>query len=95
MDLVFEALVFHWRGPSPYHFVALPPEEAELVAEMARALTYGWGMIPVTATIGETRWTTSMYAKDGGYVLPLKDAIRRAEGIELGDVVDVALSLDV
>ena len=95
MDLVFEALVFHWRGPSPYHFVALPPEEAELVAEMARALTYGWGMIPVAATIGATRWTTSMYAKDGGYVLPLKDAIRRAEGIELGDVVDVALSLDV
>ena len=95
MELVFEAPVFHWRGPSPYHFVALPPDEAELVAEMAQALTYGWGMIPVAATIGETRWTTSMYAKDGGYVLPLRDAIRRAEGIDLGDVVEVRLALDV
>ena len=56
-------------------------------------LTYGWGMIPVTAQVGRTQWTTSLFPKDGGYIVPLKDAVRKAEALEVGDEVTVRLSL--
>lgn len=95
MQLEFSGEVWHWRGPSPYHYVTVPPDECEDLQVAAAAVTYGWGMIPVTARIGATEWTTSLFPKDGGYVVPLKDAVRRAEGIELGDVVDLLLRVAV
>jgi Domain of unknown function (DUF1905) len=56
-------------------------------------VTYGWGVIPVRARIGCSEFRTSLIPKDGGYVVPLKDAVRRAEGLGEGDVVTVRLSL--
>jgi len=95
MELEFTDTVFEWRGPAPYHFLRLPEDEATLVEELAAGLTYGWGMVPVAVTVGKTTWTTSLWPKDGSYVVPLKDKVRRAEGISLGDVVTVRLRLDV
>jgi hypothetical protein len=89
----FGGEVFHWRGPAPYHFVALPEEDAAAVQEVAREVTYGWGVIPVRAVIGDTEWGTSLFPKDGGYLLPVKDAVRRAEKIALGDGVEVSLAV--
>lgn len=83
--------VWEWRGPAPYHFVTVPPEVCEELRIVAADVTYGWGMIPVEATIGSTTWETSLWARAGGYVVPIKDVARRAEGIELGDVVQVSL----
>ena len=45
---------------------------------VASIVSYGWGVIPVTARIGTTTWTTSLFPKDGSYLVPLKDAIRKA-----------------
>ena len=95
MDFDFEGTVVEWRGPAPYHFVAVPEDDALVIQDVAAALTYGWGMIPGTLRIGETTWTTSLWPKDGSFVVPLKDKIRQAEGIELGDVVTITLTLDV
>jgi hypothetical protein len=50
-------------------------------------------MIPVSARVGDTDWKTSLFPKDGAYVVPLKTAVRRAEGIELGDLITIALRL--
>ena len=50
-------------------------------------------MIPVEARIGSTRWTTSLFPKDGGYVVPLKDLVRNSEGIDVGDTVTVHLAV--
>jgi hypothetical protein len=58
-------------------------------------VTYGWGMIPVAVRIGDTEWTTSLWPKDGGYIVPLKAATRKVEDIEVGDVVEVRLTVDV
>lgn len=58
-------------------------------------VSYGWGVIPVAGRTGRTEWTTSLFPKDGGYLLPVKDAVRRAEGIGLGDVIGVTLTLDL
>ena len=95
MELEFTGEVWFWRGPSPYHFVTVPEDESAELEVMAAFVTYGWGMIPVAARIGETRWTTSLFPKDGGYVVPLKDLVRNAEGIDVGDVVTVRLTVDV
>jgi Domain of unknown function (DUF1905) len=95
VDLEFSGEVWHWRGPSPYHFATVPePESAELRAAAA-LVTYGWGMIPVQLSIGATRAATSLFPKDGGYVVPLKDKVRNAERITVGDVVTVRLAVDV
>jgi Domain of unknown function (DUF1905) len=87
-------MVWSWRGPSPYHFVTVPEDESVELQETAAMVTYGWGMIPVEVMIGETRWTTSLFPKDGGYVLPLKDKVRKAESIDVGDTVTVRLAVD-
>jgi hypothetical protein len=95
VDLEFSGEVWFWRGPSPYHFVTVPADESAELQQMAAAVTYGWGMIPVAARIGETRWTTSLFPKDGGYVVPLKDLVRKAEGIDVGETVTLLLTVDV
>jgi hypothetical protein len=95
MELTFSGVLFEWRGPSPFHFVAVPPAEAELIAEVAAMVTYGWGVIPVSARSGATTWTTSLFPKQGGYLVPVKDAIRRAERMSVGDVVTITLALDL
>ncbi len=95
MILDFTGQVFEWRGPAPYYYVAVPDDEAEAIRDIASMVTYGWGVIPVTARIEDTEWTTSLFPKDGGYLVPVKDAVRRAEAVELGDTVTIHLSIDV
>ena len=86
-------MVWEWRGPSPFYFVTVPEDESVQLESVSSLVTYGWGMIPVEATIGSTRWTTSLFPKDALYVVPLKSAIRRAERIDVGDVVRVLLDV--
>ncbi|WP_282945566.1 DUF1905 domain-containing protein [Cellulomonas endometrii] len=95
MDLGFEGEVVWWRGPAPFHFVRVPDEEAAALRAAASLVSYGWGVIPVAVTLGSTRWTTSLFPRDGGYLVPVKDAVRRAEDVELGDTVALRLTLDV
>jgi hypothetical protein len=95
MDLEFSGEVWFWRGPSPYHFVTVPEDESAELQATSALVTYGWGMIPVEVRIGATRWTTSLFPKDGGYVVPLKDLVRRDEDIDVGDTVTVRLAVDV
>ena len=93
MEFSFSATVWEWRGPAPYHFVSVPPDVAIEIKELASAVTYGWGMIPVSGKIGTTTFDTSLWAKNGTYAVPLKDAVRKAEGISLNDLVSIELAL--
>jgi hypothetical protein len=95
MDLEFSGEIWHWRGPSPFHFVTVPADECAALESVAPMVSYGWGMIPVVAAIGDTEWTTSLFPKDGRYVVPLKDVVRRAEGLQVGDTVTLRLVVDV
>jgi hypothetical protein len=89
----FTGELFEWRGPSPYHFVDVPADVADELHSIAPVVSYGWGVIPVTVRIGYSTFTTSLFPKNGGYVVPIKDAVRRAEGLVLGDVVNLELSV--
>jgi hypothetical protein len=50
-------------------------------------------VIPVEARIGEVAFTTSLFPKDGGYLLPLKNAVRKPEGLAAGDEVSVEMTI--
>lgn len=93
VELTFSGEVWEWRGPAPFHFVSVPADLCDEVRDAAEVVSYGWGMVPVGLTLGATRWTTSLWPKDGGYVVPLKDAVRRAEEVELGDAVSITMEI--
>jgi hypothetical protein len=94
MQLEFSGQIWFWRGPAPWHFVTVPEAASAEIANAAAIVSYGWGMIPVTAEIGRTRWATSLFPKDGLYIVPLKARVRTAESLALGDSVQVRLTLD-
>lgn len=94
MDLEFSGEMWFWKGPSPWHFVTVPDEECGALEAASALVTYGWGMIPVTARIGATGWTTSLFPKDGRYLVPVRASVRRAEGLGVGDLVRVHLTVD-
>lgn len=90
MELEFTGVLVEWRGPAPYHFVPLPPDEADLFDQVKAEIAY-WGVVPVTAWIGDTEFTTAMFPREETYYLPVKDAVRRAESVELDQPVRVRL----
>jgi hypothetical protein len=94
VELEFSGAIIHWRGPSPFHFVTVPDEESAAIEAVSSVVTYGWGAIPVRARIGRTDFTTSLFPKGDLYLVPVKDAVRRAEQLTLGDEVTVHLHLD-
>lgn len=93
MRIEFGGTIWHWRGPAPFYFVTVPEEDCRELRAVSGAVTYGWGMIPVTASIGSTTWRTSLFPKEGRYVLPIKAAVRNAEGLAEGDAVSARLEL--
>jgi Domain of unknown function (DUF1905) len=94
MDLEFSGEIIEWRGPSPFHFVTVPEEQSAAIEDVASMVTYGWGAIPVKARIRRTEFKTSLFPRGDLYLVPVKDAVRRAEGLDLGDTVTVRLRLD-
>ena len=94
MSIEFSGEVWFWKGPAPWYFVTIPEGPSRELREILRIVTYGWGMIPVRARIGETEWTTSLWPKDGLYILPIKSVVRKAEGVEEGSMVTAHITLD-
>jgi hypothetical protein len=68
----------------------MPESDSAELKEEARSLIY-WGQVPVHAVIGGTEFSTALFPKDGRYMVPLRAAVRKAEGIGEGDVVAVKL----
>ena len=93
MIIEFSGEIWYWRGPAPFYFVTVPDKQSEDLNAIADEVTYGWGMIPVIVRINNTEWKTSLWPKDGAYIVPLKDAVRRAEDIDKGDTVTIRLEV--
>jgi hypothetical protein len=91
--LEFNGEIIYWRGPAPFHFVTVPEEQSAAIEAVASLVTYGWGAIPVAARVGRTDFRTSLFPKCELYLVPIKNAVRKAEGLELGDQVKVWLQL--
>jgi hypothetical protein len=94
MEWAFTGEVIEWRGPAPYLFVAMTPEDSADLKEEARGLIY-WGQVAVHVTIGDTDFTTALFPKDGRYLVPVKAAVQRAEAIAEGAIASVVVRLNV
>jgi hypothetical protein len=94
--LEFEGDVFRWdaREDSSWFFTAVPPELSEEIREIPRPYR-GFGSVRVRARVGATEWSTSIFpsSADGAFVLPLKKAVRDAEGLVEGEPVVVRLEV--
>jgi hypothetical protein len=93
MNIEFSGKIWFWRGPAPWFFVTVPEEQSRDLKEISGLLTYGWGMIPVHVRIGETEFRTSLFPKDGRYLVPIKASVREAEKLEEGDTVTLRLEV--
>ncbi|MBP8000608.1 MAG: DUF1905 domain-containing protein [Chloroflexi bacterium] len=93
MNIEFNGKIWFWKGPAPWYFVTVPEEQCGELKAISSFVTYGWGMIPVHVRIGQTRWQTSLFPKDGLYIVPIKAHVRKTEKLEAGDEVTVYLEV--
>lgn len=93
MHIEFTGKLWFWKGPAPWYFVTVPVPQCRDLKAISAIVTYGWGMIPVQARIGNSTWTTSLFPKDGRYLVPIKARIRHAE--QLAESANVTVRLDI
>jgi hypothetical protein len=95
MEFEFNGKIWFWRGPAPWYFVTMPENESRDLKAISSEVTYGWGVIPVHVQIGSTEYTTSLFPKDGLYIVPIKASVRKAEDLEEGDDVSIRLIVNI
>lgn len=93
MNLEFDGKIWFWKGPAPWYFVTVPAKQSRDLKAISGFVTYGWGVIPVHVRIGNTEWETSLFPKDGLYLVPIKASVRKAEKLEEGDKVTLHLEV--
>ncbi|MCW4384713.1 DUF1905 domain-containing protein [Salinibacterium sp. SYSU T00001] len=95
MRFEFESELWRWqaRSDTVWVFASVPEEVSDEIQQVVAGMEGGFGSVRVDVTIGATRWRTSIFPSDQAYVLPIKKAVRAAEGVDLGDVVTVAIEL--
>jgi Domain of unknown function (DUF1905) len=87
-------------APASWHFLTIsgqPADDIHATALMRRiegGPKRGWGSIKVRATVGNTRWDTSIFPDNQrGWLLPVKAAVRKVEGLVVGEDVTVMVEL--
>jgi hypothetical protein len=93
MVIEFEGKIFYWRGPAPFLFVAVPEEPSRDIKAISNIVTYGWGVIPVHARIGKTEWKTSLFPKEGRYLVPIRMSVQKSENLKVDDTVTIHLEV--
>jgi hypothetical protein len=97
VEFEFEARLWIWdaRRDDSWTFVTVPPAESEHIRELTDGSRRGFGSVRVRATIGGSTWRTSIFpdSASGGFALPVKKAVRAAEGLDNGDVATVTVEL--
>ncbi len=95
----FTAPLWRWEAKDEatsgaWFFVSLPFDVSDEIDEVAGP-GRGFGSVRVEVTVGATTWRTSVFpsAEQKTYVLPVKKAVRAAEGLDEGGEATVSLSL--
>ncbi|KQM81384.1 DUF1905 domain-containing protein [Agromyces sp. Leaf222] len=94
MRFEFTAPLWEWTARAEWYFVTVPDEASADIREIPRP-PRGFGSVRVRASVGGSTWTTSIFPDSsvGCYVLPVKKAVRVAEGLQEGGDVGVALTV--
>ncbi|MBK6794378.1 MAG: DUF1905 domain-containing protein [Anaerolineales bacterium] len=95
MVIEFKGKIFQWRGPAPYLFVAVPDKQSADIKSVSKLVTYGWGVIPVVVRVGKTEWKTSLFPKDGRYLVPIRMSAQKAENLKEDDEIKLQLELNL
>ena len=93
MNFEFSGKIWFWKGPAPWFFVTVPEKQSLDIKAISGFVTYGWGVIPVHVRIGKTEFTTSLFPKDGRYLVPVKASVRKSEKLEEGNRVTIRLEV--
>ena len=93
MVIEFSGKILYWRGPAPWYFVTVPEDQSLDLKAISGFVTYGWGVIPVNVWIGKTEWKTSLFPKDGRYLVPIRASVRAVENLDVGDEVTIRLEV--
>ena len=91
----FSAELWRYEGEAAWYFVSLPTGLAERIRTENEPFTKGFGAVRVSVRIGSSTWDTSMFpdqARDT-YLLPVKKSVRRAERLDIGDMIPVELTV--
>lgn len=102
-DFTVTAPLWRWQsatGPGAWYFLTIDGEVAGDIRVAAMSGQWlerrrGFGSAKVEAVIGDTIWRTSIFPhrQSGGWLLPVKAAVRKAEGLSEGDRVTARVSL--
>ena len=95
MQLEFSGEIWFWKGPAPWYFVTVPDQECNQLKAAVSLVTYGWGMIPVRAWIGDTTWKTSLFPKEERYIVPIRTSVRKPLNLGEGDIVILKLEVNL
>lgn len=95
IELQFTAQLWEYQGEAPWVFVTLPEEDADVIEERVPDRR-GFGSVKVTVVIGDSEWNTSLFPdkESGSFVLPVKRAIREAEGLSIGESAEITVVID-
>jgi hypothetical protein len=93
MTIEFNGIIWFWKGPAPWYFVTIPLEQSRALKAISGLVTYGWGVLPVHACIGNTEWKTSLFPKDDRYIVPIKARVRTAQQLKEGDTVTIRIDV--
>lgn len=102
-DFTVTTPLWRWQAataPAAWYFVTIAGDTGDAIRLAAIGGQWldgrkGFGSARVEAAIGDTRWKTSVFPhrESGGWLLPVKAAVREAEGLVEGDMVTVTVSL--
>ena len=89
----FESTIYLWKADSAWHFLNLNRRDSAEIKEITAPLRRGFGSVRVVVSIGNTQWHTSIFPDSilDAYILPIKAAVRKAEGLSVGSKVTVKL----
>lgn len=95
LDFEFTAPLWDWTGKGSWHFVTVPTEISADIKAFTKHLAKGFRTVRVSIRIGDSHWQTSLFPSTdhGGYLLPIKAAIRKAENLRDGQSLHVQLSV--
>jgi hypothetical protein len=89
--------VWIYPGKAAWHFVNLDKKQSQTIKRLFGGLSGGFGSLPVTVTLGKTKWKTSIFpdSKSGTYLLPLKSKVRKTENVTAGETIKFEIEIMV
>ena len=91
----FDAPLWRWDAKPSTFFVSLPEDVSDEIAARAEGRERGFGSVKVRVTTGGSTWATSVVpdGTNGTYALPIKAAVRKAEGLDEGTAATFVVAL--